>query len=209
MEFKAYYPYQEGLGADGHIIFSTDANAQKNLSKIDFMFAAGATAKKESPEIQFVDNSQSGGDDHSFHHCMTQIKFTFKEGDDVRFDQLPTCTLEDVCLNGYFNTQDGKTGYARNLPASLSLSLSTTTEAGVYTAKPILLFPDQDPSYITIKVELGSQTYQAKLDKAITTLLQPGYSYTVNVKVTKTGLEIGNASITGWKTETKDIDVTL
>lgn len=170
------------------------------------MFAEGAKAKKDSPEIQFV-NNLSSGEDHSFHHRMTQIKFTFKEGDDVRFDQLPTCTLEGLCLSGTFNTQDGKARYDGASSASLSLSLSETTEAGVCTAKPILLFPDQNPSGITIKVELGSQTYSATLDKSKADL-QPGYSYTVNVRVTKTGLKIDRTQITYWKTETTDINVT-
>lgn len=209
VEFNAYYPYQEQLGTDGLIEFSTDEVAQQDLSKIDFMFATGATASKKNPEIQFVDNSQSGGGDHSFHHCMTQIKFTFKEGDDVDFDQLISCRLEGLYLSGTFNTQDGTTSYDDTNSASLTLPLSATTKADERTAKPILLFPKQNTSDITIKVELGQQTYYATLDKSITDL-QPGVCYTVNVRVTKTGLEIGGAYISSWKTVSgKDIDVTL
>lgn len=73
--FHAYYPYQ----SDGGTVTVSTA-ADKQGTGIDFLFASGATGNTHNPTVSFTG-------DHTFHHCMSLIKFTFKAGDGLSFNE--------------------------------------------------------------------------------------------------------------------------
>ena len=104
--FSAYYPYDSNGGT---LTATTDATAQKNQPKIDFLYATGATANTHNPEVNFTDGTKAGGKDCSFHHCMSQITLTFEAGDGVSFSaiQPESYTLSELVLTGSFDTTTG------------------------------------------------------------------------------------------------------
>ena len=189
--FSAYYPYD----ADGGTLTATtDATAQQNQPAIDFLYATGATASTHNPEVNFTDDTDAGGTDCSFHHCMSQITLTFKEGSGVDFSTIqPTgYTLSGLMLTGSFDTT---TGTAETDDATAAQDLDMTLTNGALTSS-VILFP-QDKASIELSVNYNSQPYTATLtipDGA----LKAGNNYTYTVTVRNKDLSIESAEITPW-----------
>lgn len=132
--FSAYYPYD----ADGGTLTATtDATAQQNQPAIDFLYATGATASTHNPEVNFTDDTDAGGTDCSFHHCMSQITLTFKEGSGLDFSTIqPTgYTLSGLMLTGSFDTT---TGTAETDDATAAQNLDMKLTNGALTSSVIL-----------------------------------------------------------------------
>ena len=189
--FSAYYPYD----ADGGTLTATtDATAQQNQPAIDFLYATGATASTHNPEVNFTDDTDAGGTDCSFHHCMSQITLTFKEGSGVDFNTIkPTgYTLSGLVLAGSFDTT---TGTAETDDATAAQDLDMTLTNGALTSS-VILFP-QTKASIGLSVYYNSQPYTATLsvpDGA----LKSGNNYTWTVSVRNKDLSIGSAEISDW-----------
>lgn len=189
--FSAYYPYD----ADGGTLTATtDATAQQNQPAIDFLYATGATASTHNPEVNFTDDTDAGGKDCSFHHCMSQITLTFKAGSGVDFNTIkPTgYTLSGLVLEGSFDTTDG-TAEADDATAAQDLNMTLTD--GALTSS-VILFP-QTKASIELSVNYNSQSYTATLtipDGA----LKAGNNYTWTVTVRNKDLSIESAEITPW-----------
>lgn len=189
--FSAYYPYD----ADGGTLTATtDATAQQNQPAIDFLYATGATASTHNPEVNFTDNTATGGKDCSFHHCMSQITLTFKEGSGVDFSTIqPTgYTLSGLMLTGSFDTT---TGTAEADDATAAQDLDMTLTNGALTSS-VILFP-QTKASIGLSVYYNSQPYTATLtipDGA----LKAGNNYTYTVTVRNKDLSISSATISDW-----------
>ena len=189
--FSAYYPYD----ADGGTLTATtDATAQQNQPAIDFLYATGATASTHNPEVNFTDDTDAGGTDCSFHHCMSQITLTFKEGSGVDFYTIqPTgYTLSGLMLTGSFDTT---TGTAETDDATAAQDLDMTLTNGALTSS-VILFP-QTKASIGLSVYYNSQPYTATLtipDGA----LKAGNNYTYTVTVRNKDLSIESAKITDW-----------
>ncbi len=189
--FSAYYPYD----ADGGTLTATtDAKAQQNQPAIDFLYATGATASTHNPEVNFTDDTDAGGKDCSFHHCMSQITLTFKEGSGVDFSTIqPTgYTLSGLMLTGSFDTT---TGTAETDDATAAQDLDMTLTNGALTSS-VILFP-QTKASIGLSVYYNSQPYTATLtipDGA----LKAGNNYTYTVTVRNKDLSIESAEITPW-----------
>ena len=189
--FSAYYPYD----ADGGTLTATtDATAQQNQPAIDFLYATGATASTHNPEVNFTDDTDAGGTDCSFHHCMSQITLTFKEGSSVDFSTIqPTgYTLSGLMLTGSFDTT---TGTAETDDATAAQDLDMTLTNGALTSS-VILFP-QTKASIGLSVYYNSQPYTATLtipDGA----LKAGNNYTWTVTVRNKDLSIESAKITDW-----------
>ena len=189
--FSAYYPYD----ADGGTLTATtDATAQQNQPAIDFLYATGATASTHNPEVNFTDNTDAGGKDCSFHHCMSQITLTFKEGSGVDFSTIqPTdYTLSGLMLTGSFDTTDGT---AETDDATAAQDLDMTLTNGALTSS-VILFP-QTKASIALSVYYNSQPYTATLtvpDGA----LKAGNNYTWTVTVRNKDLSISSATISDW-----------
>ncbi|MDM8307547.1 fimbrillin family protein [Phocaeicola salanitronis] len=189
--FSAYYPYD----ADGGTLTATtDATAQQNQPAIDFLYATGATASTHNPEVNFTDDTDAGGTDCSFHHCMSQITLTFKEGSGVDFSTIqPTgYTLSGLMLTGSFDTT---TGTAETDDATAAQDLDMTLTNGALTSS-VILFP-QTKASIGLSVYYNSQPYTATLtipDGA----LKAGNNYTYTVTVRNKDLTVSSATISDW-----------
>lgn len=189
--FSAYYPYD----ADGGTLTATtDATAQQNQPAIDFLYATGATASTHNPEVNFTDDTDAGGTDCSFHHCMSQITLTFKAGSGVDFNTIkPTgYTLSGLVLEGSFDTTDGM---AEADDATATQDLNMTLTNGALTSS-VILFP-QTKASIGLSVYYNSQPYTATLtipDGA----LKAGNNYTYTVTVRNKDLSISSATISDW-----------
>lgn len=188
--FSAYYPYD----ADGGTLTATtDATAQQNQPAIDFLYATGATASTHNPEVNFTDDTDAGGTDCSFHHCMSQITLTFEAGSGVDFTTIkPTgYTLSGLMLTGSFDTTTGTAETDANAQtADLTMELD-----GVLTSS-VILFP-QTKASIGLSVYYNSQLYTATLtipDGA----LRAGNNYTYTVTVRNKDLSVSSATISDW-----------
>ena len=189
--FSAYYPYD----ADGGTLTATtDATAQQNQPAIDFLYATGATASTHNPEVNFTDDTDAGGKDCSFHHCMSQITLTFKAGSGVDFNTIkPTSyTLSGLVLAGSFDTADG-TAEANDATAAQDLNMTLTN--GVLTSS-VILFP-QSTTSIELSVNYNSQPYTATLTIP-EGALKAGNNYTYTVTVRNKDLSISSATISDW-----------
>lgn len=189
--FSAYYPYD----ADGGTLTATtDATAQQNQPAIDFLYATGATASTHNPEVNFTDDTDAGGTDCSFHHCMSQITLTFKEGSGVDFSTIqPTgYTLSGLMLTGSFDTT---TGTAETDDATAAQNLDMKLTNGALTSS-VILFP-QTKASIGLSVYYNSQPYTATLTIP-EGALKAGNNYTYTVTVRNKDLSIESAKITDW-----------
>ena len=188
--FSAYYPYDSNGGT---LTATTDATAQKNQPKIDFLYATGATADTYNPTINFTDGTKAGGKDCSFHHCMSQITLTFEAGDGVSFSaiQPESYTLSGLVLTGSFDTTTGiAKADEKAQAADLEMPISSTLTSSV------ILFPQAKAS-IGLTVVFNGNDYNATLtvpDGA----LKAGNNYTYTVTVRNKGLSIASAEITDW-----------
>ena len=188
--FRAYYPYEENGGT---LTATTDATAQKNQPKIDFLYATGATADTYNPTINFTDDTDTGGEDCSFHHCMSQISLTFEAGSGVSFSAIKpeTYKLSRLVLEGGFDTATGIAKADENTQTA-----DLTMELGGALTSSVILFP-QTKASISLTVEFNGNEYNATLivpDGA----LQAGNNYTWTVTVRNEGLSIGTAGISPW-----------
>ena len=188
--FRAYYPYDENGGT---LTATTDATAQKNQPEIDFLYATGATASTHNPTVNFTDDTDTGGKDCSFHHCMSQITLTFVAGDGVSFSaiQPESYTLSGLVLTGSFDTTTGIAKADENTQTA-----DLTMELGGALTSSVILFP-QTKASISLTVEFNGNEYNATLivpDGA----LQAGNNYTWTVTVRNEGLSIGTAGISPW-----------
>lgn len=189
--FRAYYPYN---AAGGTLAATTDATAQQNQPAIDFLFASGATGDKNSPVVSFTDKTAEGGEDHSFHHSMSQITLTFEVGDGVDFSVIKPerYTLDGLKLTGTFNTADG---IATADDGAQTGELTMELADGNLTSS-VILFP-QTAASLPLTVNYRSQNYHATLTVP-EGALQAGNNYTYTVKVRNKGIEVSQATIAAW-----------
>ena len=187
---RIYYPYDSNGGT---LTATTDATAQKNQPKIDFLYATGATASTHNPEVNFTNGTKAGGKDCSFHHCMSQITLTFEAGSGVDFStiQPESYTLSELVLTGSFDTTTGiaKTD-EKAQAAGLEMPISSTLTSSV------ILFP-QTKASISLTVVFNGNDYNATLTVPDGEL-KAGNNYTYTVTVRNKGLSIGSAEIADW-----------
>ena len=188
--FRAYYPYEENGGT---LTATTDATAQKNQPKIDFLYATGAAADTYNPTINFTDDTDTGGEDCSFHHCMSQISLTFEAGSGVSFSAIKpeTYKLSRLVLEGGFDTATGIAKADENTQTA-----DLTMELGGALTSSVILFP-QTKASISLTVEFNGNEYNATLIVPDGEL-QAGNNYTWTVTVRNEGLSIGTADISPW-----------
>ena len=188
--FSAYYPYD----ADGGTLTATtDATAQQNQPAMDFLYATGATASTHNPEVNFTDDTDAGGTDCSFHHCMSQITLTFEAGSGVDFNTIkPTSyTLSGLVLEGSFETTTGTAKTDENAQTT-----DLTMELDGALTSSVILFP-QSTTSIELSVYYNSQPYTAMLDIP-DGALKAGNNYVWTITVRNKDLSVESAEITAW-----------
>ena len=152
--FHAYYPYQ----SDGGTVTVSTA-ADKQGADIDFLFASGATGDTHNPTVSFTDKTDKGGPDNSFHHCMSLIKFTFKAGDGIIFNETEPSgyTVDGLKLEGTFDTATGTTAVtaASESPITMQLGGATTSQ--------VIILPQGVTTSLDLTVSFNGLDYTATL----------------------------------------------
>ena len=195
--FNAYYPYQ----FDGGTVTVSTA-ADKQGTGIDFLFASGATGDTHNPTVSFTG-------DHAFHHCMSLIKFTFKAGDGLSFNETEPAgyTLGGLKHEGTFDTATGMTALtaAANSPITMQL--------GGATASQVIILPQEVNSSLNLKVSYNGQSYIAQLKLPATptaNFYTAGYAYTYNITLSNKGITVEEPEITPWEPgNSNDVSITL
>lgn len=188
--FRAYYPYSP---TGGPFPVTTDADAQENQPAIDLLFASGATGSTSNPDVEFTDKTDEGGEDHSFHHCMSQITLAFEEGSGVNFDLVKPVgyTLSGLKLEGSFDTASGTATVGDQAQAK---DLTLTLDGAVRSS--LILIP-QEANTLPLKVTYNGQTYYATLTVP-QGKLKAGDNYIYTVTVRNKGIEVSKAEIATW-----------
>lgn len=213
--FSAYAPYQQSSagnvlpGTDGVIGVNTADSNGDTQESIDFLFASGATASQQSPDVYFSDESGEGGKDNSFHHMMAMLDIVFQVSAADGFSAADilaegnTFKLGGLMHEGTFNVTDGtaapKTGIAAVDDWDIT-SCKHTDTTGTRTYSLILLPQDLTGSPLEVSVVIGGQTYSNNTD--ITPDLEAGKMYTYTITVKKTGLAVSGCGISAWETST-------
>ena len=202
--FNAYYPYQ----SDGGTV-TVNTAADKQGPGIDFLFASGAKGSTRSPEVSFTDKTDKGGEDNSFHHRMSLIKFTFKAGDGLRFSETEPAgyTLEGLKHEGTFDTATGATAVtaAANSPINMQLNGATASQ--------VIILPQVVNSSLELKVSFNGLDYTTTLpnpSKPVANQFSAGYAYTYNITLSNKGITVEEPEITPWEPgETNNVSITL
>ena len=202
--FNAYYPYQ----AEGGTVTVSTA-ADKQGTAIDFLFASGAKGSTRSPEVSFTDKTDKGGEDNSFHHRMSLIKFTFKAGDGLIFNETEPAgyTLEGLKHEGTFDTATGTTAVtaAANSPITMQLGGATTSQ--------VIILPQEVTIPLDLSVSYNGQSYIAQLKLPATptaNFYTAGYAYTYNITLSNKGITVEEPEITPWEPgESNDVSAEL
>ena len=195
--FNAYYPYQ----FDGGTVTVSTA-ADKQGTGIDFLFASGATGDTHNPTVSFTG-------DHAFHHCMSLIKFTFKAGDGLSFNETEPAgyTLGGLKHEGTFDTATGMTALtaAANSPITMQL--------GGATASQVIILPQEVTIPLDLSVSYNGQSYKATLklpETPTANFYTAGYAYTYNITLSNKGITVEEPEITPWEPgETNNVSITL
>ena len=195
--FNAYYPYQ----SDGGTV-SVSTAADKQGSGIDFLFASGATGDTHNPTVSFTG-------DHAFHHCMSLIKFTFKAGDGIIFNETEPAgyTLEGLKHEGTFDTATGTTAVTEAVESPITMQL------GGATTSQVIILPQEVNSSLNLKVSYNGQSYIAQLKLPATptaNFYTAGYAYTYNVTLNNNGVDVSDPTINPWEPgDSNDASATL
>ena len=202
--FNAYYPYQ----SDGGTVTVSTA-ADKQGTGIDFLFASGATGDTHNPEVSFTDKTDKGGEDNSFHHRMSLIKFTFKPGDGLIFNETEPAgyTLDGLKHEGTFDTATGTTAVtaAANSPITMQLGGATTSQ--------VIILPQGVTTSLDLKVSFNGLDYTTTLpnpSKPEANQFSAGYAYTYNITLSNKGITVEEPEITPWEPgDSNNVSITL
>ena len=202
--FHAYYPYQ----SDGGTVTVSTA-ADKQGADIDFLFASGATGDTHNPTVSFTDKTDKGGPDNSFHHCMSLIKFTFKAGDGIIFNETEPSgyTVDGLKLEGTFDTATGTTAVtaASESPITMQLGGATTSQ--------VIILPQGVTTSLDLTVSFNGLDYTATLpnpSKPEANQFSAGYAYTYNITLNNKGITVEEPEITPWEPgNSNDVSITL
>lgn len=195
--FSAYAPYCEGdamvwPGNDGEIAVSTlsqgDAAAAE---KLDYLFAAGATASKAAPVVRFT-----------FSHIMSRIVLNVKvstaDGFDAADIDKAAFELNGLVHEGSVNVLTGKATASGQAPASWGLgdnAQKSAPAAGSHRYVAVVL-PQSVPNGLTFKAVIDGQTFS--LDGVLAGELEAGKSYSYDATLKRTGLEFTGSTILPW-----------
>ena len=202
--FHAYYPYQ----SDGGTVTVSTA-ADKQGADIDFLFASGATGDTHNPTVSFTDKTDKGGPDNSFHHCMSLIKFTFKAGDGIIFNETEPSgyTVDGLKLEGTFDTATGTTAVtaASESPITMQLGGATTSQ--------VIILPQGVTTSLDLTVSFNGLDYTTTLpnpSKPDANQFSAGYAYTYNITLSNNGITVEEPEIKPWEPgDSNDVSITL
>ncbi len=186
--YTAYYPYNGVEGTSGgEIDFSIVDGSGKYVgsSVVDFMFAQGASASRENPQVNFT-----------FKHMMSKLKLDFKDSGaaTTKADSPISYTLRGVTVDGKFNTVDGSV-----TPGTTKGNVTVETTLG--TASSVILPPasDENQEEIQLVITVGDKIYSGTFKPALDASQE--YQYSIDLSKTESGekLQIDSPTIDGWR----------
>lgn len=195
--FHAYYPYQ----SDGGTVTVSTA-ADKQGADIDFLFASGATGDTHNPTVSFTG-------DHAFHHCMSLIKFTFKAGDGLSFNETEPAgyTLDGLKHEGTFDTATGTTAVTAAVESPITMQLNGATTS------QLIILPQGVTTSLDLTVSFNGLDYTTTLpnpSKPEANQFSAGYAYTYNITLNNKGITVEEPEITPWEPgNSNDVSITL
>ena len=195
--FNAYYPYQ----FDGGTVTVSTA-ADKQGTGIDFLFASGATGDTHNPTVSFTG-------DHAFHHCMSLIKFTFKAGDGLSFNETEPAgyTLGGLKHEGTFDTATGTTAVTEAAESPITMQL------GGATTSQVIILPQGVTTSLDLTVSFNGLDYTTTLpnpSKPEANQFSAGYAYTYNITLNNKGITVEEPEITPWEPgDSNNVSITL
>lgn len=202
--FHAYYPYQ----SDGGTV-TVNTAADKQGPGIDFLFASGAKGSTRSPEVSFTDKTDKGGEDNSFHHRMSLIKFTFKPGDGLIFNGMEPAdyTLDGLKHEGTFDTATGTTAVTAAVESPITMQL------GGATTSQVIILPQGVTTSLDLTVSFNGLDYTTTLpnpSKPEANQFSAGYAYTYNITLNNKGITVEEPEITPWEPgNSNNVSITL
>ena len=202
--FNAYYPYQ----SDGGTV-TVNTAADKQGPGIDFLFASGAKGSTRSPEVSFTDKTDKGGEDNSFHHRMSLIKFTFKPGDGLIFNGMEPAdyTLDGLKHEGTFDTATGTTAVTEAAESPITMQL------GGATTSQVIILPQGVTTSLDLTVSFNGLDYTTTLpnpSKPEANQFSAGYAYTYNITLNNKGITVEEPEITPWEPgDSNNVSITL
>lgn len=216
--FTAYYPWAESLTASTTITANTQGQA--NQKTFDFLYAQAEGQK--DVKVNF-----------NFKHRMSKLVLTVKAGADMTYDDVKNavCYLEHFLYEGTFDRTIGIATAIGN-PCVMWAFANNTTQDGENFNTPtiseneaegsvsytLILFPQTFPSsagILTFYAETGGNTYSAEIDLSkvhgndSANELKAGTQYNITVNLNKTGLTVGESTISAWKEMDYSIDANM
>lgn len=189
--YTAYYPYSGAEGSSaGEVDFSIIDGSGKYVgsSTIDFMFAQGATATRENPQVNFT-----------FKHMMSKLKLDFKDSGAVgtRADTPISYTLRGVIVDGTFNTADG-TVTRGTTKGDVTVNATLGTASSVILPPMVASEEGGTPEEIQLIITVEDKIYSGTFTPALSGSQE--YQYSIDLSQTESGekLQISTPTIDGW-----------
>ena len=193
--FQAWYA-APGYKKTGNAIEINTKNqtVSSGWNQWDILATPVVETNVSSPTINFTG-------DNAFSHVMTQVTMVFKTGDGITdLTALKGYTLKSLTTDATFNTLKCELTPGTTRDDIAVTGIEDASGAEEYKCTPLILVPQTVTGTIDLEVKYNDQTYKAELN-APTAGLQAGYSYTYNVTVSNTKLEVSNAAISDWGTD--------
>lgn len=198
VKFSAYAPYFEGdatlyPGNDGEIAVSTLTQPDAaTAEKVDYLFAAEATASKATPAVKFAFS-------HIMSRIILNIKVSTADGFDAADIDKGVFELNGLVHEGMVNVLTGKA--AASGQASSEWSLSTNAQKSAPTAGKhryvAVVLPQSVPNGLTLKAVIDGLTFS--IGGVFAGELEAGKSYTYDAILKRTGLEFTGSTILPWE----------
>lgn len=217
--FTAYYPWEQELTEATATAF--DAARQSHQKDFDFLWAQGK-GSKSSPSVSF-----------NFAHRMSKLMLTIKAGRDVTYEQVQSavCYLENYLSRGEFDRVSGdvtaqgnavSTAFTGNKDAEYNTPDVTENASKEAVAYGVILPPQSfENGNLAIVIEINSgdagkpQRFSADIDLGLIAenggknIIKPGVQYNITVNVNRTGLSLGECSISPWDEYSIETDADL
>lgn len=216
--FTAYYPWAESLTESATITVGTWEQA--NQKTFDFLYAQAEGQK--DVKVNF-----------NFKHRMSKLVLTVKAGADMTYDDVKdaVCYLENFLYEGTFDRTTG-IATATGSPCAMWAFANNTTQGEENFNTPtisenesegsvsytLILFPQTFPSSagnLSFYAETGGNTYSAEIDLSkvhgndSANELKAGTQYNITINLNKTGLTVGESTISAWEEKNHEIDANM
>ena len=200
VSFSAYYPYQKNVDDDGTVNNWTMGVVEDGVPcTSDFLFAAGATASKSSPQVKFTG-------DNNFKHCMSMLRLTFKAGDGINASYANLkgqLMLKNIYTGGSVNTRTGEVTATKERN-NFSYDVDDKSLKNGVTCEFILFPQPLDNNKMDIELYVAANgtinTYTTSLTSSTNNEFKGGNMYTYTIRINNTGIVIENADIQRWQT---------